>query len=82
MKQSFDDATLFERVSPFFFGGVFIIIAGTLISIPIISYYSAVSLQKSLNSECGTNYSVLDVALNGDRLTELCRIKNQQIAVK
>ncbi len=73
---------LFEKVFPFFFGGVFIIVAGTFIAIPISGYFSAVSLQKSLNSECGTSYSVLDVSLNGDRLTELCRIKNQQITIK
>jgi hypothetical protein len=81
MKPSFNDSLL-NRVFPFFFGGVFIFIVGTFITIPIAGYFSAVSLQKSLNSVCGTNYSVLDVSLNGDRLTELCRIKNQQITVK
>jgi hypothetical protein len=78
VKQSFNDS-LFERVFPFFFGSVFIIV---VLVIPVTGYFSAVNLQKTLNEQCGANYSLLDVSLNGDQLLELCRVKNQQITIK
>jgi hypothetical protein len=81
VKQSFNDS-LFERVFPFFFGGVSIIVVLVFVSIPVTGYFSAVNLQKTLNEQCGTNYSLLDVSLNGDQLLELCRVKNQQITIK
>jgi len=49
------------------------------IGIPVSSWYSAGVKQKAINSECGTNYSQLDVMVSGESLTELCRIKQQEI---
>jgi len=72
----------FEKIFPFFFGGMFIIAVGVIIAAPAMNYISAVKLQKSINAQCGTDYSVVDVLFNGERLTSLCQIKNQQITVK
>jgi hypothetical protein len=78
MKQSFFDKH-FETI----FGSILV---GTLIlifaGIPISHWYSAGVEQKAINSECGTNYSQLDVMLSGKNLTELCRIKNQELLLK
>jgi hypothetical protein len=38
--------------------------------------------QKALNEQCGTNYSLMQVALAGDNLSRLCQIKNQVVTVK
>ena len=38
--------------------------------------------QKALNEKCGTNYSLMQVALAGDNLSRLCQIKNQVVTVK
>ena len=38
--------------------------------------------QKALNEQCGTNYSVMQVALAGDNLSRLCQIKNQVVTLK
>lgn len=53
-----------------------------LIGGPIGMWYSAGVEQKAINAQCGTNYSQLDVMFGGGNLTELCRIKNQQLTVK
>ena len=78
MKQSFFDKH-FETII-----GTFIVLcfAGVFVSIPVSSWYSAGVKQKAINTECGTNYSRLDVMLSSEGLTELCRIKNQQLILK
>lgn len=77
-KQSFFDKH-FETI----FGAILV---GTLTflfaGIPISYWYSAGVEQRAINSECGTNYSQLDVMLSGKNLTELCRIKNQELLLK
>lgn len=61
---------------------VVVSIISIFIVIPIGSYLSAVSLQKAINTECKGNYSVLDVALNGEQLVKLCQIQNQTLTIK
>jgi hypothetical protein len=73
---------IFEKIYPFFIGGMFIFTIGVIIAAPAIKYISAANFQKSINAQCGTDYSVVDVLFNGERLTSLCQIKNQQITVK
>jgi hypothetical protein len=38
--------------------------------------------QQALNEQCGTDYSLIQVALAGDNLSRLCQIKNQTVTVK
>jgi len=61
--------------------GVPVIISAVLIGIPIANWYSAGAEQKAINTQCGTNYSQLDVLFSSKNLTELCRIKNQSITL-
>jgi hypothetical protein len=61
--------------------GVPLIVVTIVISIPISNWYSAGVEQKAINAQCGTNYSQLDVLTSSKSLTELCRIKNQQLTV-
>lgn len=65
-----------------FFGFTFLLVILGFISIPISGYFKTVSLQKALNQECNSNYTLLDVALNGDEITKLCQIKNQTLTIK
>jgi hypothetical protein len=53
-----------------------------LISAPIVEWHSSGIVQKQLNTQCGTNYSQMEVFFSGEKLTELCKIRNQQITVK
>jgi hypothetical protein len=78
MKQSFIDKH-FETI----FGTI--VVAGLVfvfVGIPVASWYSAGVEQKAINAECGTNYSRIDVMLSRDGLTELCRIKKQEVTLK
>ena len=78
MKQSFLDKH-FETIIYTTFGvGLSFIFVG----IPVSSWYSAGIEQKAINSQCGTNYSQLEVMVSGKNLTELCRIKQQEILLK
>jgi hypothetical protein len=65
-----------------FAGLVFVLVILVFISMPISGYFKIVSLQKILNRECNGDYSLVDVALNGDSLLQTCRIKNQTITIK
>lgn len=38
--------------------------------------------QQALNEQCGTDYSLVQVALAGENLSRLCQIKNQVVTVK
>ena len=78
MKQSFIDKH-FETIF-----GTFIVLglAAVFVGIPVSAWYSAGVKQKAINTECGTNYSRVDVMLSGQGLTELCRIKSQQVTLK
>lgn len=73
---------LFDRVFPIFFGVAFCTVVLVFVSIPVSGYFRATSLQKALNTECGTNYSLMEVSINGENLLELCRIKQQQVTLK
>jgi hypothetical protein len=78
MKPSFLDKH-FETIIYTMFGvGISLIFIG----IPVSNWYSAGVKQKAINSECGTNYSQLEVMFSGESLTELCRIKNQELIFK
>jgi hypothetical protein len=78
MKQSFIDKH-FETI----FGTVMVLcLTAVFVGIPVASWYSAGVEQKAINTECGTNYSRVDVMLSGEGLTELCRIKSQQVTLK
>jgi hypothetical protein len=78
MKQSFIDKH-FETI----FGTVMVLgLSLIFIGVPVSAWYSAGIKQKAINKECGTNYSRIAVLLSGEGLTELCRIKNQQLILK
>ena len=78
MKQSFIDKH-FETI----FGTVMVLgLVVIFVGIPVSSWYSAGVKQKAINTECGTNYSRVDVMLSGESLTELCRIKKQEVTLK
>ena len=78
MKPSFLDKH-FETIIYTAFG---VGISFIFIGIPASSWYSAGVEQKAINSECGTNYSQLEVMVSGENLTELCRIKSQELHLK
>ena len=76
-KQSFIDKHFNTIFGTILFGSLVLVFVG----IPVSAWYSAGVEQKAINTECGTNYSRLDVLLSRDNLTELCRIKNQQLTL-
>lgn len=53
-----------------------------LASVFVTGYYKVGTLQRALNSECGTNYSWMEVASAGDDLQKLCQIKKQEITIR
>ena len=59
-----------------------LLIIAIFVAIPVSGVYQAVTLQKTINQECNTNYSLMEVALNGDKLIELCKVKNQTLTLK
>ena len=67
--------------SAFVYVGIPAICVAIVIGLPIASWYSAGVEQKAINTQCGTNYSQLDVLFSSKSLTELCRIKNQSITL-
>jgi hypothetical protein len=77
-KQSFLDKHFDTLFTSFIVGSLTFIFVG----IPVAHWYSAGVEQKAINKECGTNYSQLDVMLSGKNLTELCRIKQQELLLK
>jgi hypothetical protein len=78
MKQSFID-NHFDTI----FGTIVVAgLAFIFVGLPVAAWYSAGVEQKAINKECGTNYSRIDVMLSRDGLTELCRIKNQELLLK
>jgi hypothetical protein len=50
--------------------------------IPVSAWKSAGITKRALNSECGTNYTQWDTFFAGESLTELCRIKQQELLIK
>jgi hypothetical protein len=78
MKQSFLDKHFDTIFGTILVSGLTLLFVG----IPVIGFISAGVEQKAINAECGTNYSRFDVMLSGESLTELCRIKNQQVILK
>ena len=77
MKQSFIDKHFDTIFATIIVVGLSVIFVG----LPVASWYSAGVKQKAINAECGTNYSRIDVMLSGEGLTELCRIKSQQVTI-
>ncbi len=71
-----------EKLTNAFLALMVLFIAGILVSVPFTEWNSAGVVQKQLNTQCGTNYSQLDVLLSGEKLTELCKIKSQELLVK
>lgn len=59
-----------------------ILIGLTFVIIPVSGFYRATTLQKTINQECNTNYSLIEVALNGNDLIKLCKVKNQTVIIK
>ncbi len=78
MKQSFLDKHFETLFTSFIVGSLTFIFVG----IPAAHWYSAGVEQKAINKQCGTDYSRIDVMLSRDGLTELCRIKQQEILLK
>lgn len=78
MKQSFLDKH-FESI----FGSILVVsLTFLFLGIPVSYWYSAGVEKKAINKQCGTDYSRIDVMLSGKNLTELCRIKQQEILLK
>lgn len=71
-----------EKLGNVFLALMILFIGSIVISIPITGWNSAGVVQKQLNEQCGTNYSQMDVLLSGEKLTELCKIKNQELLIK
>ena len=61
---------------------MFLFVGGIMVLGPITEWNSAGVVQKQLNEQCGTNYSQMDVLLSSEKLTELCKIKNQEFLIK
>jgi len=71
-----------EKLGNVFLALMILFIGSMFISIPIIDWNSAGVVQKQLNEQCGTNYSQMDVLFSSEKLTELCKIKNQEFLIK
>jgi hypothetical protein len=56
-----------------------ILLFGGIIGVNLLGFRIT---QQALNEQCGTNYSLMQVALAGDNLSRLCQIKNQVVTVK
>ena len=63
-------------------GSLMVVVAGVFVSIPVGAWHSAGITQKALNRECGTTYTQWDTLWASENLTELCRIKQQEILFK
>lgn len=57
-------------------------VGAVFLSVPIGTYQSAKITREALNEQCGTNYSMTDVLFAGDRLQDLCKMKNQELLIK
>ena len=77
----YDESLADKLFSAFVYVGLPAICVAIVIGGPIASWYSAGVEQKAINTQCGTNYSQLDVLFSSKSLTELCRIKNQSITL-
>jgi len=71
-----------EKLGNVFLALTILFVGSMFISIPITEWNSAGVVQKQLNEQCGTNYSQMDVLLSSEKLTELCKIKNQEFLIK
>ena len=71
-----------EKLGNVFLALMILLIGGTMVSGPITAWKSAGVVQKQLNAQCGTNYSQMDVLFSSGNLTELCKIKNQELLIK
>jgi hypothetical protein len=78
MKQSFIDKHFDTIFGTILVGSLTLIFVG----LPVAAWYSAGVEQKAINTECGTNYSRIAVLFSSEGLTELCRIKNQELLLK
>ena len=52
------------------------------IAAPIVGAGRVIVTQQTINQECKTNYSFIQVALAGNDLSRICQIKNQTITIK
>jgi hypothetical protein len=71
-----------ERVLTIFTCAIILVAASVFAFIPISAWKSAGITKRALNSECGTNYTQWDTLFAGESLTELCRIKQQELFIK
>ena len=71
-----------EKLGNVFLALTILFVGSMFISIPITEWNSAGVVQKQLNEQCGTNYSQMDVLLSSEKLTELCKIKKQEVLIK
>jgi hypothetical protein len=53
-----------------------------LVAVPALQLNRVLTLRKALQEQCGTRYSLLQVASSEDDLLSLCKMKNHQITVK
>jgi len=54
----------------------------TLVAVPALQLNRVLTLRKALQEQCGTRYSLLQVASSSEYLLSLCKMKNQQVTVK
>ena len=61
---------------------VAVMVGSVFVMIPVSTYQSAKITREALNEQCGTNYSVTDVFFAGEKLQDLCKMKNQELLIK
>jgi cell division protein YceG involved in septum cleavage len=65
-----------------FMAMIYLSIVLIFVVVPITAYINAVTLQKAINDTCGSKYTLIQVAISGDKLQQLCKIKEQQITIR
>lgn len=71
-----------ENIATAFLAVMLMVVPTILLSIPVIGWQAAGVTQKALNQQCATNYTQWEVYITGSDLTELCRIKQQELLIK
>ena len=67
----FDESLGDKIFSTLVYVGVPLIVVTIIIATPIANWYSAGVEQKAINTQCGTNYSQLEILASSKNLTEL-----------
>jgi hypothetical protein len=55
---------------------VILLMITSILIIPAIPIWNIITTQQALNRECKTNYNFFQVAVAGENLSRICRMKN------